>query len=450
MPSVLDRTVNFLADRLDRRNFLGKAAVVGSAVVAAPLEFGLKPRSAYAAVCNCNGSNCPCGSLCCDGYTEFCCTLNGVNACPPGTITAGWWKVDGSQFCGGAARYYLDCNSQCGSCSCGANGVCSGACSGTGCGCARGSCGNRKAGCTRFRYGQCNQGVRCVGPIVCRVVTCAPPWTFDPACGTSSRTDEATRFHDRPCLNEPFGALDTVSDGGGGIHIRGYAIANTDYRDAGVRLYVDGKFATEVTANTPRPDVARAYPAVGSTTGFDLKWIVGPGRHNVCAYAVDRRNGRTTFIGYKETIVTGPRGDIERITDLGDGRIRVEGWAVDSAAKSSRAIVRFRVANVEVARRQTSLERKDVAWSLPGYTHFSGFSVDIPAPAGRQNVCIDVVNRYGLVWRVDCTAAQVAAATAGAASSEPTTTTSTSTTTTVPPANGDVDPVPTSTTEPAT
>ena len=43
VPGVLDRTVNFLADRLDRRGFLGKAAVVGSAVVTAPLEFGLKP-----------------------------------------------------------------------------------------------------------------------------------------------------------------------------------------------------------------------------------------------------------------------------------------------------------------------------------------------------------------------------------------------------------------------
>ena len=36
-------------------------------------------------------------------------------------------------------------------------------------------------------------------------------------------------------------------------------------------------------------DVQWVIPAVGSTTGFDLKWIVGPGRHNVCAYAVDRR-----------------------------------------------------------------------------------------------------------------------------------------------------------------
>ena len=61
--------------------------------------------AAYAAVCNCQGQGCPCGSICCDGYTEFCCTLTGSNGCPPGTITAGWWKVDGSQFCGGAARY---------------------------------------------------------------------------------------------------------------------------------------------------------------------------------------------------------------------------------------------------------------------------------------------------------------------------------------------------------
>ncbi len=76
MTSVLDRTVGFLADRLDRRGFLGKAAVVGSAVVTSPLEFGLKPNSAYAAICNCSGSSCVCGSPCCDGYTEFCCTLD--------------------------------------------------------------------------------------------------------------------------------------------------------------------------------------------------------------------------------------------------------------------------------------------------------------------------------------------------------------------------------------
>ena len=40
-------------------------------------------------------------------------------AAPPGTLTGGWWKVDGSGFCGGGARYYVDCNAPCGPCGCG-------------------------------------------------------------------------------------------------------------------------------------------------------------------------------------------------------------------------------------------------------------------------------------------------------------------------------------------
>ena len=36
------------------------------------------PRSVAAA-----DSSCECGSLCCDGYTEFCCTMTGSNTCPP-------------------------------------------------------------------------------------------------------------------------------------------------------------------------------------------------------------------------------------------------------------------------------------------------------------------------------------------------------------------------------
>ena len=82
------------------------------------------PGSAYAAVCSCSGSSCDCGSRCCDGYTEFCCTLNGDNRCPPGSIMAGWWKADGSGFCGpNAPRYYMDCNASCGGCGCGRSGT---------------------------------------------------------------------------------------------------------------------------------------------------------------------------------------------------------------------------------------------------------------------------------------------------------------------------------------
>ncbi len=130
---------------------------------------------------------------------------------------AGWWKADGSGFCGpNQPRYYMDCNARCGSCGCGASGVCDGTCSGTRCGCANGSCGNRKSGCTKFRYGQCNQATPCVGPIICRVVSCRTPWSFDPTCTTAVATDENTRFHDAACLHvdpRPVPALATFRDG---------------------------------------------------------------------------------------------------------------------------------------------------------------------------------------------------------------------------------------------
>lgn len=392
MPSVLDRTANFLADRLDRRGFLGKAAVVGSAVVTAPLEFGLKPTSAYAAVCQCNGSSCPCGSLCCDGYTEFCCTLTGANACPPGTITAGWWKVDGSQFCGGAARYYLDCNAQCGTCDCGANGVCSGACSGTGCGCAQGNCNNRKAGCTRFRYGQCNQGVRCVGPIVCRVVTCAPPWSFDPACSTTARTDEATRNHDRPCLNEPFGSMELVAAGDGTIRVTGWAVANSDYQRAGFRVFVDDKLASHGLTDQPRPDVKAAYPAFGVDTGIDVTVNAAPGKRLVCLWGVDRRNGRQSLIGLREVVVDGPVGGVEAF-GVAPGTITVEGWALSGPRRRGQARIRvFLDSGWAADLPSTDLGRPDVAAVYPGAYADSGYRISLNAAPGKHLVC---------VWAVD-------------------------------------------------
>lgn len=186
---VISRLSEALARRTSRRGFLAKVAVAGSAVAVSPARFALRPGSAFAAVCSCSGSTCGCGSACCDGYTEFCCTITGVNTCPAGTVAAGWWKADAPGICGDTPRYYIDCNVAPG------HNPCS-------CGCANGDCNNRKACCTRFRYGQCHQEIATVGPIMCRVVTCTPPWVFDPSCTTAPLTDNATRYHDGPCLHE--------------------------------------------------------------------------------------------------------------------------------------------------------------------------------------------------------------------------------------------------------
>ena len=189
--SPLERLVHRLSGRSSRqvpaehgttrRGFMVRVAVAGSALAVNPFNFLLKPGTAYASVC---GDGSTCGA----GWSVFCCTVNnGRNSCPPGSYLAGWWKADNSSFCGGQARYYLDCNAYCPtSCTCY---------------CPTGTCDNRRTCCNQFRYGQCHQEIACYGPVVCRVISCVPPWLFDPSCTRTSATDNATASHSAPCLS---------------------------------------------------------------------------------------------------------------------------------------------------------------------------------------------------------------------------------------------------------
>jgi len=193
---LVDRLSAVLDARTSRRGFLARSAVVGSALAVGPVDFLLKPGTAYAAVC---GSDATCDS----GYTVFCVTINGgVNRCPPNALVGGWWKADNSGFCCGSARYYIDCHSYC-SCGCGGGSAfCGESCRSCSCGCGpRDSCDQRKVCCNEFRYGQCMQHVSCTGPVWCRVVSCTPPWKV-PAweCTTTSATDPRTGSHTAPGL----------------------------------------------------------------------------------------------------------------------------------------------------------------------------------------------------------------------------------------------------------
>ncbi|MDQ1721814.1 MAG: hypothetical protein QOI26_1548, partial [Pseudonocardiales bacterium] len=186
--SLAERIVNRLALRADRprasrRGFLGGAAVVGAALAVNPWSYLTRPASAYDAVCGADNT-------CAAGYTVFCCTINGGNnSCPPDSFVGGWWKADNSSFCGGNARYYIDCNAY-------RDGRYT-------CHCNTTTCDQRRVACNQFRYGQCNTQIpwSSTGPVLCRMVSCTPPWVqFGGTCGRSSATDNNTATHSAPCL----------------------------------------------------------------------------------------------------------------------------------------------------------------------------------------------------------------------------------------------------------
>jgi hypothetical protein len=193
---VVDVASAGLARRSSRRGFLARSAIVGSALAVNPFKFALKPGTAYASLCG------PAAS-CSSGWTVFCCSINhGSNTCPPGTIPAGWWKTDRSSFCNDGPRYILDCNAKCGGCGCGGGGICGPNCYSCKCHCGTGSCDQRLVCCNEFRYGQCHQEVACVGPVVCRVASCRPPWELDPTCTTTPAVANETALHTAPCLDQ--------------------------------------------------------------------------------------------------------------------------------------------------------------------------------------------------------------------------------------------------------
>jgi len=318
---------SLLAARTSRRGFLVRATVAGSALAADPLGYVLRPGSAYASVC---GPNAGCG----DGYTVFCCTVNsGSNSCPPGTIPAGWWKADGASLCGGAARYFIDCNAECTGCSSGCGSFCDSSCWSCSCHCGpASSCDQRRVCCNVFRYGQCHQEVACVGPVACRVATCTPPYDLDLSCSTASATDDSTAAHNAPCLiAAPVPALPAVwrpSDGT--WYVRGQA--SVQYGERGDKP-VPGDYTGDGRTDLAvwRPSDGTWYVRGQASVQYGERGdkpvpgdYTGDGRTDL---AVWRPSDGTWYVRGQASVQYGERGDKPVPGDYtGDGRTDLAVW----------------------------------------------------------------------------------------------------------------------------
>ncbi|HEY5149228.1 MAG TPA: twin-arginine translocation signal domain-containing protein [Mycobacterium sp.] len=365
-----------------RRGFLGGAAVVGAALALNPWGYLVRPANAYDAVC---GSD----AACADGYSVFCCTINGgSNTCPPNSFIGGWWKADNSSFCGGSARYYIDCNAyhpgdwQCR--------------------CAEGTCDQRRVACNQFRYGQCNTQIPMSqsGPVVCRMVSCTPPWQqFGGTCTSSSATDNKTATHAAPCLlgRAPLGSLDIAGAAGNAIRLAGWAF---DPDQPGTQLqvvvYIDNVYSGWYLADKPRTDVNAAFGVPGDH-GYDITIPAAHGTHAVRVHAVDVGEpgpGNPAIGSSSVTVGAVPIGYLDVLAAAPNSRIRIRGWAFDPDQPGTDIQVAVWRDGAGVAWFPTGGTRGDVN-SAFGITGNHGFDFTIDSPPGDHSIQIYAQNVGG-------------------------------------------------------
>ncbi len=376
--SLSERLVNAItrkAPTRTRRGFLGSAALAGTALAVNPWSYLVRPASAYDAVC---GDN----STCADGYTVFCCTINnGRNSCPPNSFIGGWWKADNAAFCGGSARYYVDCNAFRGDPS-------------WQCHCAEGTCDQRRVACNQFRYGQCSLEVPTAqsGPVVCRLVSCTPPWQqYAGVCTTTSATDNRTATHSAPCVGgpDPRGNLDGIGADGQAVRLRGWAY-DPDQPDAEVQVavYRDGAGIAWYPTGVPRSDVNAVFGVTGNH-GFDITVPTAPGRYTFTVYAINVGPGSNPALGSAAVTVVEypPIGNLDEAEPGPDGTIRLRGWAFDPDQPATAIPVAVYRDGEGVAWFPTGRSRPDVN-SVFGITGEHGFDLNVPSGPGNHTVSI--------------------------------------------------------------
>ncbi len=364
-----------------RRGFLGGAALVGAALAVDPWGYLVTPASAYDAVCGPDAA-------CADGYSVFCCTINnGSNSCPPNSFIGGWWKADNASFCGGTARYYVDCNAF-------RNGAWQ-------CRCASGTCDQRRVACNQFRYGQCSLEVPAsnTGPVVCRIVSCAPPWQqFGGTCTSSSATDNRTVNHTAPCVSGrlPVGSLDVVAADGNGIRAVGWTYdPDQPATEIQVAIYLDGNGVAWFPTGRSRPDVNGAFGITGNH-GFDITVPTSPGRHTVTVFAINIAGavGNPVLGSGSATVGSLPVGCLDGVQAAPNGQIHVSGWAYDPDEPGTEIAVDIYRDGVGVARFGTGRPRPDVnaVFGIPG-SH--GFDLTFDTPPGDHSLEVYAINVGG-------------------------------------------------------
>ncbi|UZN01936.1 hypothetical protein [Cellulomonas sp. S1-8] len=189
----------------------------------------------------------------------------------------------------------------------------------------------------------------------------------------------------------PIGSFDGVSVTGSRATIWGWTLDPDTKDPTEAHVYVDG-VGVAVRADRSRPDVAAAYGTT-ATRGFSDTRTLAPGKHQVCAHAIDTAGGANTLLGCRTFVVANaaPLGFID-VLQVDGPTMTVSGWTWDPDTANPNEVHVY-VDGVGVAL-SADLSRPDVAAAYQtapqrGYTHSRTL-----AP-GQHSICVYSIDTAG-------------------------------------------------------
>lgn len=250
---------------------------------------------------------------------------------------------------------------------------------------------------SHYPYAGANHGFTTVLNIAAGThAVCVDAVNLGPGAGSRLRCSNVT------VRNNPIGSVDSIRQVPGGVRLDGWAIDLNSASAVSVVLYVDGRYNTRINATTTRADLAAQYPAVGGGHGYSLIVATGPGRHTVCAYAINLGLGTNSLLRcFTATLRDLPLGNVEAARQQ-PGGVSISGWAMD-AFTASASTVRMYVDGRYTLAVLASAARPDLLAGYPNMGAGHGFSVLVPVPAGKHTVCGYVINpRHGTNLALRC------------------------------------------------
>lgn len=184
----------------------------------------------------------------------------------------------------------------------------------------------------------------------------------------------------------PQGAWDVLQGGGNSVRVSGWTRDPSSPAAAvRVQVIVDGVVTSTISASQNRSDVG--------PHGFDASVAVAPGRHVVCLRYLNVGGGNDIMVGCRTATATAsnPLGVIDGVSATAT-TVSVRGWARDPDSPNPISVHVYLDGKAVRAATANGL-RPDVERSAPGQAGpRHGFSVQVPATAGRHTVCVYGIN----------------------------------------------------------